>query len=319
MFDHRGDEPNAALAPTGQRLAASLTQLAEVTGVLASVSFAEVSEQSVKDASVALDGCRNRLDAVFASGELGAAKAQLLAGAAKHAPDAFVDDESGLLAKAKGLRVDQTKVMLEFWKAHANPDYAQDEHECQFQARSVFLSQTMDGMWRLDGLLTPEMGEILATELERRTRALYKSDKAVSDANGTQIERSTPQRRADALLDLALQSQTNGDGGSINLPAITAVIRVDQITDPDTKPGDPVGQTEHGHPVTKATAERLLCDCARSHPMQRVSLPSQAAGPVGPHGRPDGRTDGRTLHRGPSAQSDKSHRMQSDRRFTRPG
>jgi hypothetical protein len=64
-------------------------------------------------------------------------------------------------------------------------------------------------------------------------------------------------------LELALQSQTSSDGGTINAPAITAVIHVEKIT-PDTKPGDPVGQTEHGHPVTRATAERLLCDCAMS-------------------------------------------------------
>lgn len=65
MFDHGSDEPIAALAPAGQRLAASLTQLAEVTGVLAGLSFAEFSEQTVKDALVALDGCRNRLDAAW--------------------------------------------------------------------------------------------------------------------------------------------------------------------------------------------------------------------------------------------------------------
>ena len=44
-------------------MAASLTQLAEVTAVLASVSFAALPEQTVKDALLALDGCRNRLDA----------------------------------------------------------------------------------------------------------------------------------------------------------------------------------------------------------------------------------------------------------------
>ena len=57
----------------------------------------------------------------------------------------------GLVDKAKGLRVDQAKRMLEFWKDLANPDDAIDDAERKFQARSVFLSQTLDGMWRLDG------------------------------------------------------------------------------------------------------------------------------------------------------------------------
>ena len=48
MFDHGGAEPSAVAALTGQRpaatLSASLTQLAEVTGVLASVSLFGVSD-----------------------------------------------------------------------------------------------------------------------------------------------------------------------------------------------------------------------------------------------------------------------------------
>jgi hypothetical protein len=309
--------PGASL---GRSLDASLAKLAEVTSELASFRFADLAEPLVKEAVVALDGCRNRLDATvvhalgvvdardmwagdgarstagwvaahteaargaasrevrlgrslrtmpetdaaFSSGALGAAKAGLLADAARHAPEVFAADEAGLVDKALGLRVDQATKMLEFWKNLANPDDAVDDQERKFQARSVFVSQTLDGMWRLDGLLPAEMGEILAGELDRRTRAMYQADKAAADANGTPIERSSPQRRADALLELALQAKLNGDGATINTPAITAVIHVERITDPDTAPGDPVGQSEHGHPVTKATAERLLCDCAMS-------------------------------------------------------
>ena len=62
MFDEREAELSASTIPTGVRLARALTHLAEVTSVLSSFRFAELSEPVVKEALVALDGCRNRLD-----------------------------------------------------------------------------------------------------------------------------------------------------------------------------------------------------------------------------------------------------------------
>ncbi len=200
-------------------------------------------------------------------------KARLLADAAKHAPNEFARDESLLVGNARGLRVDAAKSMLEFWKARANPDDADDAEQRRFEARAVFLSQTLDGMWRLDGMLPAELGEVLAGELDRRSRALYESDRSEADANGTPLARTAAQRRADALVEMALHASVNEDGATINRPAVTAVIHVDQVTDPATQPGDPVGRSEHGQPVTKTTAERLLCDCA----MSRVVLDANSA------------------------------------------
>ena len=118
------------------------------------------------------------------------------------------------------------------------------------------------GAWT--GCCPAELGEVLAGELDRRSRALYESDRSEADANGTPLARTAAQRRADALVELALHASVNEDGATINRPAVTAVIHVDQITDPATQPGDPVGRSEHGQPVTKTTAQRLLCDCAMS-------------------------------------------------------
>ena len=150
----------------------------------------------------------------------------------------------------------------------------------------MFLSQTLDGMWRLDGMLPTELGEVLAGELDRRSRALYESDKAAADADGTPLARTAAQRRADALVELALHASVNEDGATINRPAVTAVIHVDQVTNPATEPGDPVGQSEHGQPVTKTTAERLLCDCA----MSRVVLDANSV-PISFSATINGRAD----------------------------
>ena len=87
------------------------------------------------------------------TGSLGVAKARLLADAAKPRPGCVRRDETLLVGNAQGLRVDAAKSMLEFWKARANPDDADDAEQRRFEARAVFLSQTLDGMWRLDGML----------------------------------------------------------------------------------------------------------------------------------------------------------------------
>jgi hypothetical protein len=67
---------------------------------------------------------------------------------------------------------------------HSDPDYLGE-------ARRLSLAQTIDGIWSLDGQLTPEDGAKLAAALEPLTRK-----------RGPEDERTAPQRRADALGDL---------------------------------------------------------------------------------------------------------------------
>lgn len=201
------------------------------------------------------------VEAACASGRLGQAKAALLANAATHAPDTFAKHESFLVEQALGLRVDQCAKVLSFWARHANPDGAADRDAKQRADRSVHLSSSFGGMWLLNGKLTDEGGEALREELDRRCRAMYQADKALADSNGTPIERTAAQRRADALVDLAMQSLAAGDDGTaVKAPSVTAIVHVDHLTHPDTVPSDVVGETEHGAPVTAATALRWACD-----------------------------------------------------------
>ncbi len=171
-------------------------------------------------------------DAALSNGVVGGCQGAALADAASHAPDEFARDETMLVANARGLRVDVAKSMLEFWKARANPDDADDAERRRFEARAVFLSQTLDGMWRLDGMLPGELGEVLAGELDRRSAPS-------TNQTGPQRTRTAHRWRApprsdagDVLVELALHASVNEDGATINRPAVTAVIHVDQITDP---------------------------------------------------------------------------------------
>lgn len=202
------------------------------------------------------------VEAACASGSMGAAKAKLFADAAAVAPDVFAIHEAGLVEQAVGLRVDQVAKMLDFWKAHADPDGAAGRDADSQEARAVHLSETFRGTWSLNGTLTGEAGEVLRNELDRRARAAFEAEKALADANGTVVTTTAAQRRADALLEMALQAATAGEaGGVLKAPSVTATVRVDDLADLPEDSGEVVGETEHGHPVPAVTARRWLCDC----------------------------------------------------------
>ncbi len=202
------------------------------------------------------------VEAACLSGELGTAKARLLADAASVAPQVFAEHEGALVEHALGLRVDQTAKVLEFWKAHADPDGAEAREAAQHEARSVHLSQTSRGMWVLAGKLTGEAGEVLRNELDRRARAAFRSEKALADANGTVVETTAAQRRADALVELAMQAMAANDSGTaLKAPSVTATVRVDDLADLPADGTTVVGETEHGQAVPAVTARRWLCDC----------------------------------------------------------
>ena len=217
----------------------------------------------------------------FADGTLGAAKVRLLADVARDAAEPFAAQESFLTGEVQRLTVADAARFLAVWRVRANPDGAQDRAAKQHDERSVHLSQTFGGMWRLDGALEPEAGEILRNELDRRCRLLYKAQKTEAEAAGATLAITPAQRRADALLELALQATAAGDqGGTINVPALTAIIDVDTLADPATHPTDVVGETEAGEPVLAETALRWACDCHHS----RVVLgPDSVAGRPRPH------------------------------------
>ncbi len=197
----------------------------------------------------------------FANGSLGAAKVRLLANAAAQAPELFAAHEAVLVEEALALRVDQVAHALAFWAAHANPDGAADRAARRHERRAVHLSQTLDGMWRLDGILTPEDGEVLHRALTRITDALFAAEKATADASNVPVTTTPAQRRADALTLLAMQGAAADEAGvNLNTPSISALIDLPTMADPATGPHEPAGETMYGSPVAAETARRWTCD-----------------------------------------------------------
>ncbi|HMK12856.1 MAG TPA: DUF222 domain-containing protein, partial [Acidimicrobiales bacterium] len=180
------------------------------------------------------------------AGRLGASKVALLARAAgrsEASAKAFERDEQLLVTHAQKLSVDQLAVLLREWLARVDAEAGDDDDAAMHQRRRVHLSELLDGMWKIDGLLKPELGAWLRGELERRSNEIKRNEKA------TGLEPSTAaQRRADAL-----ESLCRGDG----VPAAEVVIeiRADDLVD-----GVGVAHVDGGGTISATAARRLACD-----------------------------------------------------------
>jgi hypothetical protein len=119
----------------------------------------------------------------------------------------------------------------------------------KYDNRWVTLSRTFDGMTGITGMLDPESAATLLAALNPLTVP------AADD------ERSSGQRRADGLIDLARFSLSHGDlpDHSGERPQVIITIPYQELRD-----GLALGQLGHatinGMPITPATARRQACD-----------------------------------------------------------
>lgn len=227
-------------------------------------------------------------DTAFAHGTISTTKARLLADAAKAAPEAFRQDEDMLVGHARSLTVDNLRRSLAYWRVCARPDDEARRTARQHDERHVSLSRTFEGTWRLDGILTPEDGEILDDALTRLARARYRAEQGDVQVAGGLVTSTAGQRRADAIVDLARQVLTDEHGTGVHASAVTALVDLVKLGAKTTGAHDPVGTTGGGTPLTATQVRRLLCDAqisrvvtdGRSSPVDlgtavRLPTPSQ--------------------------------------------
>jgi hypothetical protein len=163
--------------------------------------------------------------------------------------DVFARDEQMLVGWASNLAHRDFKMVLSTWRLHADPDGADRSEQDRFDSRKLHLSELLDGMGRLDGLLDPE-GMKLVAEAIRVLAVRTDGD-----------ERTSEQRRADALVSMAKQVLTNlqpTPGTKRNRPKLIATIAVDDLI-AATRGG--VLDTNTGPVTLSAEAiRRLACD-----------------------------------------------------------
>ena len=163
--------------------------------------------------------------------------------------DVFARDEQLLVGWALNLAHRDFKMVLATWRLHADPDGATKSAQDQFDSRKLHLSELLDGMGRLDGLLDPE-GMKLVQEAIRILSARTDDD-----------DRTPEQRRADALVSMAKQVLANrqpATGVKRNRPKVIATIDVNDLI---TATRGGVLDTNTGPITLDADAiRRLACD-----------------------------------------------------------
>ncbi|HEX2577817.1 MAG TPA: DUF222 domain-containing protein [Aquihabitans sp.] len=151
--------------------------------------------------------------AAFEAGELSADHVDLLCGANRPPLEAlFTRDEALLVAYAKELGYDDLQRVVAHW-ANCGDDATADERAERGHAeRYLRNAKTLDGAVDVQARMEPIGGGIVTTELERLERELFEADWAdaravVGDAVQLHhLARTPAQRRADALVEMAMRS-----------------------------------------------------------------------------------------------------------------
>ena len=148
-------------------------------------------------------------------GTIGSDQAGALAAARRHRSEAaLARDEEMLVSQAKELGFEDFARVLEYWKQLADPDGAEASDEERKAARNVFLESSLGGMWLGQMTLDPISGSVVAGELNRLEHDLFEADCAEAKerlgrtARIDELARTSGQRRADALVEMATRSRT---------------------------------------------------------------------------------------------------------------
>ena len=148
-------------------------------------------------------------------GAIGTDAARAIASARRHRTEsAMARDEAMLVAQAAEMGFEDFYRALCYWKQLADPDGADAADEDRKASRNVFLEASFTGMWLGQMTLDPVSGSIVAGELNRLEHDLFEADCAEAKerlgrpARIDELARTSAQRRADALVEMATRSAT---------------------------------------------------------------------------------------------------------------
>ena len=199
------------------------------------------------------------VDDLASNGELCEAKVEVFARVVdpddKVIAEAFEADEEMLVTHAQNLTVDQTIYMLKRWRCAVDPDGSAADANRLHANRYLFISQTFNGGYKLDGMLDPEAGAIVKNGIDRlmdedyRDRAGAEPDAEVAGA---------AQRRADAMTEMARRAGCVEGSETAKPPAPLVVVTADVET-LEGRASKPC-ELDAGGEITPEAARRTACD-----------------------------------------------------------
>jgi hypothetical protein len=164
-------------------------------------------------------------------GDIGEDAAKAIAAARRHRTEAaMARDEEMLVAQAKELGFEDFYRVLAYWKQLADPDGAEASDIERKASRDVFLTSSVNGMWLGQMTLDPINGAIVAGELNRLEHDLFEADCAEAKerlgrtARIDELTRTSGQRRADAMVEMATRSRTAPAEGIRPLPLFSVLV-----------------------------------------------------------------------------------------------
>jgi len=187
----------------------------------------------------------------FADGDISYAHAAMIARTSEKLGDKMESNaETILVTAAKELDLARLRMVTIKLQHFMDPDSVREEANESHELRFLHLSQTLDGVFYINGRLDSEGGAILQTALN-----------ALSGPPTPDDKRSPRQRRADSLVELARQKLESGTlpevGGQ--KPHLTVTVSMATLVN---QPGSPAADLEWASPIPAETARRLACDAA---------------------------------------------------------
>jgi Domain of unknown function (DUF222) len=167
----------------------------------------------------------------WAKGDLGPAHVDALT--AVRTPlteEALARDEEMLVGQAARLRFETFTRALAYWEQLADPDGAEQDDMERRDRRDVYLTPSVGGMWLGGMTFDPVSGAIVSGELERLERELFEADWAKArdelgrDPRVDELCRTSAQRRADALVEMATRSRAMPADGRRPEPLFSVLV-----------------------------------------------------------------------------------------------
>ncbi len=170
-------------------------------------------------------------EAAWLAGDIGAAQVKVLAHARRPATaDQLAEDEAMLVDHATTMHFRHFTRLVAYWTQHADPDGEDEKARDHYEQRNFHLSQSFQGMFYADGTLDPINGTIVNDELSRLERELFEADwtdarhRLGREPTVVDLLRAPAQRRADALVEMAIRSASAPTGGRRPEPLFTVLV-----------------------------------------------------------------------------------------------
>jgi hypothetical protein len=169
-------------------------------------------------------------EAAWVDGEITSHHVGELAKACDRVPENYERDEKVLVDDAKQLRYSSFYRCVEYWLAHADPDGVEDAADRVRDRRRFDMSRSFQDAYFADGYFDPIAGTIIFDELNRLENQLFEADWVEArERLGTEpcfldLRRTSAQRRADALVEMAVRSRTAPAGGRRPEPLFTVLV-----------------------------------------------------------------------------------------------